>query len=101
MTVCPGATRAGLTSKLMADGDAPVPFNVMITGLVPAFETMFRLALAGPVLAGSNVTEITQVPFDDTVEQVEVSAKAEVFAPAKLIELTTSAALPVFVTVIV
>jgi hypothetical protein len=85
----------------LACGAVPVPVSMTIWGDPVTLSETLRVALFAPAAAGVKVTEIAQeIPAARVDPQLEVSAKAEALAPARVMPVMDMDALPVLVSVV-
>ena len=77
----------------------PVPVSPTVSGLLAAFEAMFRVADAAPDALGVKVTLTVQDVPAATAPQLLVWAKSARFAPLSVTPLTVSVSPPVLSTV--
>jgi len=100
-TFCDANVRlVGASVTVGAFAGAPVPVRLTLCGLPVALSVILTLAERAPVAVGLNVTLIVQFAFAARLAgQVLVSVKSLAFAPAIVMLVIVSAALPEFVSV--
>jgi hypothetical protein len=77
----------------------PVPVSAIGAACTSAFDAMVRPAVFAPVVPGVKVTLTVQLPPGATDAAQPVAAKAAASVPSRVTAVTSSAAVPVLVTV--
>jgi hypothetical protein len=99
LTAAP-VSKLGPTSTVAANALVmPCPLNETVLGLVATFDTILKVAVSAPIVAGVKLKETEQLPPAGTLVQVFVSAKDEALVPVTVILETVNVAVPLFVMV--